>query len=384
VPSEFDTIIVGGGLQGGLLALAMAAYQPRRSVALVERAASLGGNHTWCFHAGDVSTTARPWIEPLVVHRWPGYRVHFPGLERAIPRPYAAITSARLHDVVERALSAHSGSRLFLGAKADHIGPRRVCLGNGMELQSRLVLDARGPVIGDGRSRHEGYQKFLGLEVELEQPHTLDEPLLMDATVAQPDGFRFVYTLPLTRQRLLVEDTYFTNTPDLDRALLRQRLQDYVTLWGWKIKRVEREEEGVLPMPWRGKPPLTQEGPLAAGYRGGFFHPGTGYSFPVALRLAELLATLPVEEAFGPALQALVHRQRRQAAFCHLLNYMLFCWFPPSERWHIFQRFYRLPLKTIERFYALRLGPIDMARLVLGKPPHGMSLRYGCTRGFRG
>jgi lycopene beta-cyclase len=377
---DFDQIIVGGGLQGALLALALEARQSR--IALIERDARLGGNHTWCFHAGDLSQTARSWVDPLVVHRWPAYQVAFPGLQRRVDREYAAITSERLHQVVETALQRRTAARLFLGAQANRIEPHEVRLDDGTRLTAHLVIDARGPKRA-AEIAGAGYQKFLGLEVELARPHGIDCPILMDAEVEQSQGFHFVYTLPLSTTRLLVEDTYFSDTPDLERQALRQGIKEYVAAAGHEIKSILREEEGVLPMPWRAASRLPAQGPLQAGYRGGFFHPGTAYSFPVALRLAELLASLPSEAAHGPALRDFARSHRRQVAFCHLLNYMLFCWFPPEERWHIFQRFYRLPLRTIERFYALRLGPVDMARLVLGRPPQGLSLRYGFKRGIQ-
>ena len=48
---------------------------------------------------------------------------------------------------------------------------------------------------------------------------------------------------------------------------------------------------------------------------------------------------------------------------------------PPEHRWHIFSRFYRLRLETIERFYAMELRATDMARILAGRPPTGFSLR---------
>ncbi len=51
---DVDYALVGGGLQNGLLALALRAARPAARLALVERGATLGGNHTWCFHAGDL------------------------------------------------------------------------------------------------------------------------------------------------------------------------------------------------------------------------------------------------------------------------------------------------------------------------------------------
>ena len=89
-------MLVGGGLQNGLLALALRARRPEARIALVEREATLGGNHTWSFHEGDVPEAAREWTEPLVAHRWPAYDVRFPGLERTLRHAYATIPSSRL------------------------------------------------------------------------------------------------------------------------------------------------------------------------------------------------------------------------------------------------------------------------------------------------
>ncbi|UCE01383.1 MAG: lycopene beta-cyclase CrtY [Candidatus Latescibacterota bacterium] len=379
--AQFDYVLVGGGLQSALIALALHAEGSSASVALVEKSARLGGNHTWCFHAGDISSAASAWIAPLICNRWPGYRVRFHGRERCIERGYAAITSERLDRVIHDVLSAKEGGRLFQSAAAKSIGPNRVELEDGTSLEGKVVIDARGP--GSGSNGRAGYQKFVGLELDLAQPHRVDLPILMDATVEQTDGFRFLYTLPLSPQRLLVEDTYFSNDPELEREALRAGILDHVAANGLQVKRIVREEEGLLPMPWAGEFQLPHTGPLVAGYRGGFFHPGTGYSLPVAARLAEVVASCAPEELFGKALWDFARAHERQASFCRFLNSMLFRWYPPHERWHVFKRFYGLSVETIERFYALRLRPIDRGRLLMGRPPRGFSPRYRLARGVQ-
>ncbi|HEX4478614.1 MAG TPA: lycopene cyclase family protein, partial [Polyangiaceae bacterium] len=85
----FDVVLVGGGLQNALIALALFDRNPDARVALVERSDRVGGNHTWSFHSGDVPDGARSFTEPLVVHRWSGYDVAFPNLERGIAESYA-------------------------------------------------------------------------------------------------------------------------------------------------------------------------------------------------------------------------------------------------------------------------------------------------------
>jgi lycopene beta-cyclase len=117
-----------------------------------------------------------------------------------------------------------------------------------------------------------------------------------------------------------------------------------------------------------------------AGYQGGWFHPATGYSLPVAVRLAERVASVLPGAPLGPALLDLARRHRGQARYARLLNWLLFCAYPPGERWHILERFYRLPEPTIERFYALQMTGADRARLLLGRPPRGFSVRLAWAR----
>ena len=367
---HYDYILVGGGLQNALIAMALSARECPPSMALVERGGHLGGNHTWCFHAGDLPAGAERWIEPLVAHRWPGHEVLFPTLRRRIDLPYAAITSERLDAVVRERL----GAAVLLGRGARQVEATRVVLDDGEELAADIVIEARGP--GRGLDGGCGYQKFLGVELALPRPHGLSLPVLMDATVAQIDGYRFVYVLPLAPDRLLVEDTYFSDGAALDRAALRQRALAYARSRGFAGAEVVREEEGVLPMPWRGDGlPRPSGSPVAAGYQGGWFHPATGYSFPIAARLAALVGALDRDRLLGGALDRMAASVRRQAAFARQLNRLLFRWCAPGERWQVLERFYRLPEELIRRFYALEMAPRDMARILIGRPPRGLSLR---------
>jgi len=372
---EFDYALVGGGLQNALIALALAARERPPRIALIERAGRLGGNHTWCFHEDDVAPADRGLVAPLVAASWPGHEVRFPTLTRRLGGAYSVIPSDRLDQVVRARVEALPGAALFLGQGARAVEAHRVALDGGEEIAARVVIDARGPDAGSA-PRGAGFQKFLGLELDLARPHGLREPILMDATVPQLDGYRFVYVLPLAPTRALVEDTYFSDSPALDRDALRERVMEYARASGLEPVAAVREETGVLPMPWQASgAPRPGASPLVAGYQGGWFHPATGYSLPVAVRLASLVGALPAEALFGGALARLAERVRRQASFFCQLNRLLFRWFAPAERWQVFARFYQLPEPTIRRFYALDLGALDRARILVGRPPRGLSLR---------
>jgi len=371
---DFDMVLVGGGLQNGLIALATLRQLPGARLAIVEAGAALGGNHTWSFHAGDVPPAMRAVVEPLVEHRVSSYDVRFPGFARTVPQPYASFTGRRLHDHVSQAM-AHAGCAVLLGVRARGVSAHEVTLEDGRALSGDVVVDARGPDTSGVQQRC-GFQKFVGLEVAVEPGTSPTAATVMDATVAQTDGFRFVYTLPFGPERCLIEDTYYSDSPHLDRAHLSDGVLRYAASRGVRVRGVLREESGVLPLPWAGAGPRLQtSGPLYAGYQGGWFHPATGYSLPIAVRLAQHVACSDPDTLFGPELARLVADQTRQSRFCHLLNRLLFLAMEPNERWHALARFYRLPDATIERFYALELTRTDRTRILLGRPPKGISMR---------
>lgn len=375
---QVDYALVGGGLQNGLIALALRTHQPAARIALLERGATLGGNHTWCFHAGDVPAQARALVDPLVAHRWSGYQVRFPERKRQLRSDYACIPAARFDVVVREALTDHhvlcQHEALELNGTA--VVARHVATGERVTVRARAIIDARGPDRGafEGRA---GYQKFVGLELAC-PGHGLTEPVLMDACVDQREGYRFFYVLPLDEQRLLIEDTYFADSAYLDVSALRDRILAYAAERGYPVAGVLREETGVLPLPWHAEPVAparTETAALVAGYQGGWFHPATGYSFPVALRLALAVAETAADELPGPKVAALWRAHAEQLAFAYRLNWMLFRWFAPAQRYHVMEHFYRLPDDTIARFYACELTSFDKARLFLGRPPRGMSWR---------
>ena len=352
----YDFALVGGGLQNGLVALAVRAHQPDARIVMIERGDAPGGNHTWCFHDEQPA-----WVEPLVTVRWSGYDVAFPVYRRELAAAYACVTSERFASVVAGACEVKTRATA-ISVGADHVMVRAHD-GTVSEVGAKRVIDARGPDRAESGAC--GWQKFLGQELRVAAPHGLVRPMLMDATVAQRDGFRFMYALPLAADRVLVEDTYFSDGTHLDATASRSAIGEYVAARGWSIAAVEREETGVLPLPLRADAVKIAD-QLEAGYGGGWFHPVTGYSFPIAVRLADAIAR-------GRDLEELARTHARQAQFAHRLNRMLFRWFAPDQRYRVLERFYRLPEATVRRFYALELTAFDRARILVGRPPRGLS-----------
>ncbi len=375
-----DVLLVGGGLANGLLAWRLRQARPELRVRLVERQATLGGEHTWSFHDTDVTPSQGDWLAPLVERAWPAYDVRFPGLARRLHGGYRSITARRFHERLLELL----GESVLLGREVRAVDPGGATLGDGTRLEARCVVDGRGFDGGDWMRA--GVQEFVGQDVTLAEGHGLDAPLLMDATVAQEGGFRFFYLLPWDERRLLIEETRYADAPSLRASEARAAIAAYAAGRGWRIASVDREERGALPIPlggdvealWRRLP----DGVAAAGTRAGLFHATTGYSLSDAARLADHVAARGRldSRALAADVRALARESWRRQGFLRFLNRMLFQAAAPEWRWVVLARFYRLSPDLIERFYAGRLTAWDRARLVLGRPPVPVLRAARCLR----
>ena len=378
-----DLAIVGGGLAGGLIALALAKKRPGIDVRIVEGADTIGGNHLWSFFASDIDEGNRWIVAPLISYGWTQYDIAFPAHKRTLKSPYYSIESERLDTVIRAALPEKA---LMTGRKVLAASPTAVVLADGDRIEAKGVIDARGP--GDLGLLDLGWQKFVGMEFALDEPHGVDHPIVMDATVEQIDGYRFVYTLPFSATRLFVEDTYYSDTPDLYRPKpgvggvggsnadpIAERVLEYAAAHGWQTQHIVREESGVLPVTMGGDfEAYWQSGGnkvAKAGMRAGLFHPTTGYSLPDAVRMAALVAT--ASDLSGAGLHSLTHdfarRTWKARGFYRMLDKMLFRAADPQERYRVLERFYRLDPQLVRRFYAGRSTLFDKMRVLSGKPP---------------
>lgn len=366
-----DIAIAGGGLAGGLIALALRQARPELDVVLVEGGGVPGGNHRWSWFASDLADPSDALLGPLRTTRWAGgYDVRFPAHARTLPTAYRSLASADFAAGLRRELAEGS---IRCNAPIVALDAAGLTLASGERIAARTVIDCRG--LSNVGAFTGGWQVFMGRHLRTAAPHGVDRPIIMDAAVAQHGAYRFVYVLPLGADELFVEDTYYADSPALDRSALSARIDAYCAAQGWNGTLLGHET-GVLPVITGGDFAAFQAahripGVVVAGARGGFVHPLTSYTLPFAVETALLIAAeadLP-----GEQLAALLETRARahwgRTRFYRRLGAMLFGAGEPEQRYRVFERFYRLPPPLIERFYAGRSTLADQARVLLGKPP---------------
>ena len=365
-----DIAIVGGGLAGGLIALALRRARPELAVRLYEAGPSLGGNHRWSWFDSDLSQAGTALLAPFRKVAWDGYEVRFPAYRRQLSARYNSLSSSDFDPALRHELGQDT---VHTGAPVAGLDAAGVTLADGSRAAARAVIDCR--TSAPDAHLQGGWQVFMGRHLRTDRLHGLTRPIVMDADVEQHGAYRFVYVLPLGPDELFVEDTYYADTPALDREVLTERIDRYCAAQGWQGQ-ILGGETGVLPVitggdfaAWQAESAI--EGVARAGAGGGFVHPLTSYTLPFAVETA--LAIAREADLPGHRLAALLadraRRHWRATAYYRILGRMLFDAAEPDQRYRIFERFYRLPQGLVERFYAGQSTMADKARILFGKPP---------------
>jgi len=169
----------------------------------------------------------------------------------------------------------------------------------GREQRAAVLFDATGAarsVLGAQTRRSATEQTAVGVLVDTDAARNVVTPgsaLFMDWRPhhGEPGWPTFLYAIPVTSDRVLLEETSLARRPGLELSALRHRL--HARLAHHRIAVPPGDEERVrfpvdrpLPAPgdWRGPVvPFGAASPLV--------HPATGYSVATALRLAPRVAT---------------------------------------------------------------------------------------------
>jgi lycopene beta-cyclase len=363
-----DIAIVGGGLAGGLTAYALSVKRPDLSVRLIDPSTTFGGNHVWSFFTSDIASEDWWIVEPFIDHQWDRYETRFPAHTRRFESPFNSIRSQNYDGHLRAVLPKPVSVR----GEAVELSPTSVYLADQRKIVAGGVIDGRG--VADLAHLDFGWQKFVGQEFRTATPHGLTHPIVMDATVDQIDGYRFVYALPFADDRIFIEDTYYSDGPEIDRDAMASRIKDYAAVQGWDLAELIHQEMGALPVTMGGDfDAYWRSGGEAAkiGVRAALFHGTTGFSLPDAVRTASLIAKL--DDLSGPAIASAMREfaavRWKKGGFYRLLDRMLFRAATPGTRYQVLQRFYGLHPSLIQRFYAGNTTFLDKARILSGKPP---------------
>jgi lycopene beta-cyclase len=360
--------ILGAGLAGLSLACALLEEGVDVPITLIDRRRAWGSDRTWC----TWQTTPMGFTE-LADAQWSRWTVRA-GTASATGHsaryPYIHLDSAAVYRAALTRLrhAPHVELRhpvMVHGLKERRAGVR-VLTSEGA-LDAGLVFDALGPHSPLLPSRREPdvalAQTFVGWEVETEtaafDPATAT---LMDFRPCA-DGLRFLYVLPFSAHRALVEDTSVargTVPVGARREALRAELAARL---GASPYRLIREERGLVPMTLADFPLRRGERTWAVGAAGGAIRPSSGYAFS---RTQQHVSAVARAIAQGAPLPERIGAERTRVLdtiFLHALDA------EPARFPAIFARMVQsVPGEIFARFMTDVSSPADDARLIAALP----------------
>lgn len=355
-------VIAGGGLAGCLAALAMAKSRPDVPLLIVEEGARFGDNGVRTFADAELDDEALALVAPLIGQRWPGFYIAFPGLSRKLKGAQSGFGADALHAAMTAALSP---KQYRLGTKVVAVREDALVLDGGEEIKAEGAIDARGAA--NLSMLDLLYEARLERDYLLKAPHRLDRPVLIDATVGQAGGLRFVQCVPLADDRLLIADICISERPQPDEDAAK-RLDAYLARRGWQRRKLEGAHAGARPLPYGGDFAsfwrLGGARVAKLGLRGGFLHPATGRTLADAARTALLLTRQ--SDFSGAALHDLFESEARQLwkkrEPLRAITGALAAAGPEARR-DLLKSLYALDPGLIARLRAGRLGLLDRGRI---------------------
>ena len=133
-------------------------------------------------------------------------------------------------------------------------------------------------------------QHFVGWEIET-TADSFDEntATFMDFSVEQKGNTRFMYLLPFSKNKALIEYTLFSETV-LKQEEYEQEIENYITQLGITEYAITETEKGCIPMTCYPFWKKNTNRILNIGSAGGWTKASTGYTFRNAVKKANALA----------------------------------------------------------------------------------------------
>jgi lycopene beta-cyclase len=283
---DYDYAIIGGGAAGLSLAHHISQEPRLREKNVLLLAALLKHNHdrTWSFW------TDKPTLfDSIAGHSWSKIAFRTPAFERVFDLGayrYLTIRGLDFYRFVHRALTERPAQFTVVRCtvktvdNVDHRARARTTAG---EFRARYAFDSRPPNLAELQQpdKHRYLlQHFVGWEVETDtdvfNPEVVE---FMDFRGAQGHEARFMYVLPFTARRALVEYTLFSAV-ELPKAEYEAALRDYLNnRLKLKSYRIVEVEVGAIPMTDHPLPTRAGQHIINIGTRGGRAKPSTGYAF---------------------------------------------------------------------------------------------------------
>ncbi|MEO9887102.1 MAG: lycopene cyclase family protein [Balneola sp.] len=282
VEAKYDLIIAGGGMSGLSLAWYLAKGGYSGQVLVVDSTFAPINEKTWCFW-----TKETPPFKEIIYRTW--NKAFFSALDLNAflylkDYSYHAIRCGDFKELVLTELKKHSNFDLLEENILDMTSNSKKAVLLTKNSDS-YVADHIFQSIFKPNWKQPKYpliQHFLGFEIDTE--HSVFDPAtftIMDFDESFQEGVAFMYVLPFSHNKALLEFTVFSDSV-LEKEFYENKIHQYMDKkFGLHISEysVQRTEYGEIPMQDLDHQPVYENNIFNLGTMGGFTKPSTGYTF---------------------------------------------------------------------------------------------------------
>ena len=278
---HYDYIICGGGASGLILASRVCNdnYFINKSILLIEKDIKNTNDRTWCFWEEGKGE-----YDDIISHSWQNGKFQAKNFELNFsfnPFTYKMIKSKNFYSFMRKKLKPH--------AQLDQVQEKiikintkinQVVTDKNIYKADKIFSSIYSPKILQSQAKFPVLlQHFYGCVIETKKSFFNKEKIdFMNFNVSQKNETRFVYVLPESNKRALVEYTLFSKTLLPEKEYLEEikKYLDSIDTGGYKIL---EKEKGQIPMTCFRFDNYNTEDLLHIGTAGGWTKASTGYTF---------------------------------------------------------------------------------------------------------
>ena len=268
-----------------------------KKILLIDKAPKIKNDRTWCFWEDQSG-----YFEEIVFNRWDDlkFKTENKTIDLQIaPYQYKMIRGLDFYNHCFKKINSFKNIEIEYGdITIDKLNKISID-GNLLNIDGAIVFNS---IYAKPKSANTFYllQHFTGWVIETKEP-VFNEATLMDFSIDQSWGTSFIYLLPFSKNKALIEYTLFTSSL-LKEEEYEQALKDYIEKQkGISNYSIEEKEFGVIPMTNIKFEPFSN-GIYNIGTIGGQTKGSTGYTFKFIQERADEI----VSELIGKGLPSKV------------------------------------------------------------------------------
>ena len=307
VENKYDYIIAGAGCAGYSLLyhLLQDPILSKKNILVLDANFNKGNDRTWCFWEDQAGP-----FESIVCKKWSNIEVLKGSMHRSLPTApfeYKMIQGidfyTNISDFAKGFDNVEWVASKILSIDSTHGGA--IVNWDGGTASAGYVFSS----INGDRIQSKLWQHFKGIVVEFDRT-VFDDQIarLMDFNVPQMEATAFMYLLPLTNKKALVEYTLFSPSILIESkydAVLNDYMEEHYKGQAYQI---QHSEIGAIPM--TSKKLTSNDGAVVSiGTMGDAVKASTGYAFQfIQKQTQQIVSQLKLNQALNPA----VHHTRHQ------------------------------------------------------------------------